>query len=1398
MTNIFKIKKYWIITVGMMLFSLASFAQEYSDKTIGFDVARVTASLKEHGVTDQDLNREIAMMRDIYIKQYSEIKKREDEILQKIISEQTLKTEKNKIVNTRLTAKTANTLVTDIPQTEKDALLALYNSTNGTNWTKKTGWDFSTPVTSWNAAAPTPTGWYGITVTGGHVTSIDLYNNKLSGTIPAEIGQLTQLQTLNLAGNQLSGTIPVQIEQLTQLKSLYLSTNQLSGTIPTSIGKLTQLITLYLHTNQLNGTIPVEIGQLTQLQTLYLNNNQLSGTIPAEIGQLTQLQGLYLNNNQLSGTIPTSIGQLTQLVALYLHTNQLSGTIPVEIGLLTQLQILYLHNNQLSGTIPAQIGQLAQALQIYLSNNRLSGAIPAEIGLLTKLQSLYLHTNQLSGTIPTSIGQLKQLLVLYLFNNQLSGTIPVEIGQLTKLMIFYLNINQLSGTIPAEIGLLTQLTRFYLDTNQLSGTIPVQIGQLAQVIQISLYNNRLSGTIPAEIGQLTKLETLSLFNNQLEGKIPDLTNVAAFLSFEINKFRFVDFASEYTAYKSKIGTFLYSPQAKTDTEKTIAGGIGGTITLSMYEDGRFTLADTYQWYKNGQAIPGATSRQYTLSNLTLANAGDYYCVSKNPQMTVTSVTPQNLILTRNTIHLNIVTCTPLAGTINSPQETFCNNTESAFSFASNSSNLTYNWSTMTSENVVINTVTADTSGNYKYYFNTPGSYIIKADAIDSMGCTTTFTKLIDVIVCDVETSCINQPINMTFETASTNINYNWYALKEGSNQHLNPITNTTGLYTFTPTTAGTYTIYLNAYRNNECQFEFNKTVIVDDCEPFVSCTKSNRNSPVVKGIFTTLLNKLIKLPAATVTDGYTCDELTALAFYIKDKNPGIYNFVHNTQEGFVSFSFTDHPEIDVKIATNGNVAADFNLDNYESNTIVTELRTDLNDSFENFVNHIDFCSPLYCTSHIAFVVDESGSINETEASKIKKQLKKYIQQQANDNDKLKSEVYVSLIGMSDGDNITRTDHVLQLKVTNDPAVLNKFNKWIDKYGMRNGTPGVSASSDYWKSGLDTALNSVMKPSIVIVITDGCETSDVAQLRETMSHFNNSKSTTDTSTDKPHLYVLGIENGFYVDGGISGGSLARNEDPNYIQSLALDTSESRVVPNLTTSLKYLLSYPETGFPQANMENFRDFDYYGYKNFDSLGTLENEAFLSDNLKLSRFSCGKPTDKNYCSDCLSFQPLPGKEYMLSAWIKEESFVQIKTYENAIINIVFYSDVDTSELHKISTLKLTASGDIIDGWQRINNKFTIPIDTKTISIELQNNSSGIPVYYDDIRIHPLDGSIKTFVYDSETFKLMSELDENNYSTFYEYDNEGGLIRVKKETAKGVKTIQETRSGNFINTTQN
>ena len=110
---------------------------------------------------------------------------------------------------------------------------------------------------------------------------------------------------------------------------------------------------------------------------------------------------------------------------------------------------------------------------------------------------------------------------------------------------------------------------------------------------------------------------------------------------------------------------------------------------------------------------------------------------------------------------------------------------------------------------------------------------------------------------------------------------------------------------------------------------------------------------------------------------------------------------------------------------------------------------------------------------------------------------------------------------------------------------------------------------------------------------------------------------------------------------------------------------------------------------------------------------------------------------------------------------------------------------------VEFAPTGSVIDGWQRVTGQFTIPANAGSMRIVLKNKSTDLNSYFDDVRVHPQQSNLKSFVYDPLSQRLMAELDENNYATFYEYDLEGGLVRVKKETERGVYTIQETRSGN-------
>jgi hypothetical protein len=153
--------------------------------------------------------------------------------------------------------------------------------------------------------------------------------------------------------------------------------------------------------------------------------------------------------------------------------------------------------------------------------------------------------------------------------------------------------------------------------------------------------------------------------------------------------------------------------------------------------------------------------------------------------------------------------------------------------------------------------------------------------------------------------------------------------------------------------------------------------------------------------------------------------------------------------------------------------------------------------------------------------------------------------------------------------------------------------------------------------------------------------------------------------------------------------------------------------------------------------------------------------------------------CTDCVSsFSPMPGK-YVVSAWVKENNSPQSTTnYSKPYVRVSFTGSN--------TAYNLVPTGKIIDGWQKIDSLITIPTNATNISIALKVTSG--EAFFDDIRFFPIDGSMMSYVYDPINLRLMAELDERNYATFYEYDEEGKLIRIKKETEKGVMTIQENR----------
>lgn len=167
--------------------------------------------------------------------------------------------------------------VQEILEKEREVLIAFYEATGGDNWTRNDNWCSDKPVGE----------WYGVeTYQNGVIWGLHLGYNNLSGTITEEIGNLTNLESIDLGSNKLSGDIPTTIGNLNKLENLGLSQCNLTGSIPKEIGNLSKLRWLNLQFNSLTGSIPEELGNLENLESITLSWNCLTGKVPASIMQL--------------------------------------------------------------------------------------------------------------------------------------------------------------------------------------------------------------------------------------------------------------------------------------------------------------------------------------------------------------------------------------------------------------------------------------------------------------------------------------------------------------------------------------------------------------------------------------------------------------------------------------------------------------------------------------------------------------------------------------------------------------------------------------------------------------------------------------------------------------------------------------------------------------------------------------------------------------------------------------------------------------------------------------------------------------------------------------------------------------------------------------------------------
>ena len=393
-----------------------------------------------------------------------------------------------------------------------------------------------------------------------------LGSNELTGPIPAELGNLSELATLLLYTNGLSGPIPPEVGNLANLRNLYLQRNDLTGPIPQSILRLDNLQRFYIRRNE-DLCVPGSSAFVAWLRGIEYRDPD-SETVLCNAADVAALKQLYLAAGGRDWTESTgwpgdgaveewhgvSADSLGQVTALDLSRNGLAGRLPHGLDAMAQMTELRVGGNPgLSGRLPLSLARLSLRTLHYSGTDLCAPAEPSFRAWLSAIPShegtgaecpplserevlgeLYRATGgpewndsenwltdaPLGDWWGVSVNGQGQVVELKLGGNNLQGAIPPELSALSKLERLQLWTNSLVGPIPPQLGDLTKLRGLSLGFNDLTGSIPPELGRLSELQVLSIQVADLSGPIPAELGSLSSLQHLLLSSNRLTGSIP--------------------------------------------------------------------------------------------------------------------------------------------------------------------------------------------------------------------------------------------------------------------------------------------------------------------------------------------------------------------------------------------------------------------------------------------------------------------------------------------------------------------------------------------------------------------------------------------------------------------------------------------------------------------------------------------------------------------------------------------------------------------------------------------------------------------------------------------------------------------------------------------------------------
>ncbi|WP_211075647.1 immunoglobulin domain-containing protein [Aquimarina sp. MMG016] len=1277
--------------------------------------------------------------------------------------------------------------------------------------------------------------------------SMYLSDNQFTGSIPSELGLLNDLKVLTLNKNNLSGPIPVELGNLTGLIILRLSDNQLTGSIPDEFKKLTSLETLDIKANELSGTIPSEIASFNNFKYFFLERNNfifsdfesmfydLQAKLGTNFGYSPQAQIDQVENRDVvsgqSVTLTTSLISQNNKYQWYKDGNSIPGatnkeyiidtaseadagiyTVRVTNEIVTGLTLernpitlsiiniancevsdeerlalidfylstggaswtntvannqawtiddpnssvcnwygvtvsedakvigIQLPNNNIRGELPIALEKLKALKNLDLSKNSMVGAIPGWIGYLTNLEVVNLRENVLTGAIPSEIGDLSKLKILDLGINRLCCKIPESIGNLISMEYFDVSVNKLEGELPEGLWTISPLREVRLQDNTLRGRISEAISNLQNLQVLWLSENSFSGEFPQSIAEIFSLYSIRLNNNSFRGDLAKLIQNLNLPQTDIqihnNAFVFSDFEPEHPLYRDNLTTYVYSPQARVDRTEYINVELGGTATL--FTEALTSPNNTYRWYReDGTLVKETTLREITVNNITEADLGGYYFLATNS-------TIEELTLERNRIYLQLPDTNP--DNPGTSTQSFCLSQGAP----------------MVSD--LISPIPGVT--NVTWYTTETGGLPLLSSAF-----------LIEESLTYWAESNVNEPrvpLRVNISPGAPGLpeeDYQQFTIVQSATVGDLQITGDTITWYNSPGGGVQYNltdslvdggIYYAQQGNNACRFAVTVEIGVfdpsgDEWQSF--CSSSYPKISDIEVEKTHIENTIIWYKNPTGTDQYTIEEPLEdnKTYYVAQRDNlgnesrrkaikiNIYNVPPPTVTELQQTFYSSDPVYISDLRAIGNNVQWFD-DPYEgtaygSNEVLVHGQTYYAAQSDT---NCDAADNICCTSTDR--IEVTVSILEEEPP--------------------------SLVGCE----LFRPQ----------PGARYVINGWVREDGVLAVNPVTQYFNNSEASSLFVELLNHLKDKLISDDPDErnlpMEYLPEAESRKydvlvpfinKLSEGSKNFTVYDFKPVKERQYGQGPERtigfSFRLDPSTNA-PIFKYITPN----VRYRTQRGRLI-----SLSYhypLLNQPslELIFTDITINNssFR---------LESSFSIEGGAYT---YQPNGGIVDRPSSSILLPSYDKFDYIPDPDY------------EVMDYANSLLKLTYRNSEGNDIPMAVEDIEFRPMGAIIDGWQQVSVDFRIPFEAVNMVISLESRltngaASNLNVYFDDIRMHPFDGNMKTFVYDPVTQRLQAELDENNYATYYEYDQEGGLIRVKKETERGIYTIQETRSGN-------